>query len=128
MFPLPDKYKEKITWNFSKKAIHPFTKELTIHNGVDIAAPTGTPVYAAAAGIVKKAENLEGWGNLVILEHSDGFATAYAHMDAFKVKNGESVTRGQVIGSVGNTGQSTGPHLHYEVRKNGEYLDPAEYY
>ena len=127
IFPLPLKYEEKITWGFTE-AKHPFTGKMTKHNGIDIAAPTGTPVFATADGKVKKAELQDGWGNLVILEHAGGFATVYAHMDSFQVKSGESVTKGQVIGKVGNTGQSTGPHLHYEVRKNGEFQDPANYY
>ncbi len=127
-FPLPEKFMEKVTWGFNEDAIHPITGKETTHLGLDIAAPEGTPVYAAADGIVKKAELLQGWGNLLVLEHDGGFSTFYAHMKAFDVKTGDKVTEGHVVGSVGNTGQSTGSHLHYEVRKDGIQVNPADYY
>ena len=128
LFPLPEKYMERVTWGFNEDALHPITGKETTHLGVDIAAPEGTPVYASAEGRVKKAESLKGWGKLLVLEHAGGFSTFYAHMKAFEVKAGDKVSRGQVVGSVGNTGQSTGPHLHYEVRKDGNQVNPAEYY
>jgi murein DD-endopeptidase MepM/ murein hydrolase activator NlpD len=128
LFPLPEKYREKVTWGYNKEAIHPISKKLSVHQGVDISAPEGTPVYAAAPGKVKMEDELGGWGMLIILEHSEGFSTHYAHLDEFVVKEGDQVTKGQVIGRVGNTGQSTGPHLHYEVRKDGKHLNPADYY
>jgi murein DD-endopeptidase MepM/ murein hydrolase activator NlpD len=78
--------------------------------------------------VVKQAENLGGWGMIVILEHMEGISSRYAHLDQFEVKAGDKVAKGQVIGRVGNTGQSTGPHLHYEVRKEGNPVNPAEYY
>ena len=127
-FPLPDKFREKVTWGYNKEAIHPITKKRSVHQGVDIAAPEGTPVFAAASGKVKMAEALGGWGKLIILEHADGFSTHYAHLDGYEVKAGDQVLKGQLIGKVGNTGQSTGPHLHYEVRKEGTHLNPADYY
>ena len=99
-----------------------------VHRGVDIAAPTGTPVYASGSGVVKQAENLGGWGMIVIIEHMEGISSRYAHLDRFEVKAGDKVATGQLIGHVGNTGQSTGPHLHYEVRKDGNPVNPAEYY
>ena len=127
-FPLPQKYKGKITWGFDKKAIHPITKKETVHLGIDVAAPTGTPVYAAGGGTVIKAAEEKGWGKLVALEHSGGYTTFYSHLDEIAVETGAKVSAGQVIGKVGNTGQSTGSHLHYEVRKDGRQVDPADYY
>jgi hypothetical protein len=127
-FPLPEKYRDHITWGYNMEAIHPITRKQTVHQGIDVAAPTGTSVFASAGGVVKLAENESGWGNLVILEHGDGYTTFYAHLDEITVKAGSGVSKGEVIGRVGNTGQSTGSHLHYEVRKNGEHLDPANFY
>lgn len=128
LFPLPEKYKQKITWGFEQKAIHPITRNETLHRGIDVAAPTGTPVGAAGGGVVRKAENEEGWGKLVVLEHADGYTTFYAHLDEISVEEGMKVAAGQVVGKVGNTGQSAGPHLHYEVRRHGEPVNPADYY
>jgi hypothetical protein len=128
MFPLPEQYKEKITWGYNQKALHPITSEETTHLGIDVAAPTGTPVYAAADGVVQKAVNEKGWGKLVIVEHEDGHVTFYAHMNEIEVDIGAKVHKGEVIGSVGNTGQSTGPHLHYEVRLNGEHQNPKDFF
>ncbi len=128
MFPLPDKFRERVTWGYNEKAIHPISKKEVTHQGVDIAAPMGTAVYAASGGLVKKAELLEGWGNLLVIEHVEGYATYYAHLEGFKVKSGDEVTKGQVVATVGSTGKSTGPHLHYEVRKEGAKVNPEEYY
>lgn len=127
-FPLPEKFKGNISWAYNKEAIHPISKKEMVHKGIDMPAPTGTPVYAAGGGVVKKAENVDGWGKLIVLEHADGFTTFYAHLDEIGVETGGKVTVGQSIGKVGNTGQSTGSHLHYEVRKNGEHVNPADYY
>ena len=93
-----------------------------------MAAPNGTEVFATGNGVIKKAEEDKGWGKFVVVEHEDGYATVYAHLDKIGVEGGVKVRRGEVIGRVGNTGQSTGPHLHYEVRKNGEQLNPANFY
>jgi murein DD-endopeptidase MepM/ murein hydrolase activator NlpD len=128
MFPLPLEYKEKITWGYEKDAIHPITKKLTTHLGIDVAAPTGTPVYAAAGGVVRKAEEQKGWGKLVVIEHGDAFTTFYAHLNEIEVETGSRVQKGAVIGRVGNTGQSTGPHLHYEVRQQGKHLNPSDFF
>ena len=127
-FPLPEKYKGIISWGYDKEAIHPISKKEVVHKGIDMPAPSGTPVYAAGGGVVLKAETVEGWGKLVVLEHADGFTTFYAHLDEIAVETGVKVAVTQVIGKVGNSGQSTGPHLHYEVRKNGEHVNPADYY
>jgi murein DD-endopeptidase MepM/ murein hydrolase activator NlpD len=97
-----------------------------MHEGVDIAAPTGTPIRAAAAGTVIYTGYMGGYGNLTIVDHGNGLATAYAHQSAIYVGGG-SVSQGTVLGAVGSTGNSTGPHLHFEVRVNGSPVDPMGY-
>jgi murein DD-endopeptidase MepM/ murein hydrolase activator NlpD len=97
-----------------------------MHEGIDIAAPTGTPIVAAAAGTVIYAGWMGGYGNMVIIDHGNGVATAYGHQSAIYVTAG-AVSQGQVIGAVGSTGHSTGPHLHFEVRINGSPVDPMGY-
>jgi murein DD-endopeptidase MepM/ murein hydrolase activator NlpD len=97
-----------------------------MHEGIDIAAPTGTSIRAAAAGTVIYAGYMGGYGNIVIIDHGDGLSTAYAHQSAIYVGSG-SVSQGTVIGAVGSTGNSTGPHLHFEVRVNGSAVDPMGY-
>lgn len=96
-----------------------------MHNGIDIAAPTGTPVYAAAAGRVTYADWMGTYGQIVIIDHGNGIETRYAHNSRLLVRVGDQVQRGQRIALVGSTGNSTGPHLHFEVRVNGEAQDPA---
>jgi len=127
-FPLPEKFMGIISWGYDKEAIHPISKKLMTHKGIDVPAPTGTPVYAAGGGVVKKAEMVDGWGKLIVLEHAAGYTTFYAHLDEINVETGVKVAEGELIGKVGNTGQSTGPHLHYEVRIKGEHVNPADYY
>jgi murein DD-endopeptidase MepM/ murein hydrolase activator NlpD len=97
-----------------------------MHEGIDIAAPSGTSIRAAAAGTVIFAGWMGGYGNLVIIDHGNGLATAYGHQSAIYVGAG-SVAQGTVIGAVGSTGNSTGPHLHFEVRVNGAAVDPLGY-
>jgi len=98
-----------------------------MHSGVDITSPMRTPVIAPAAGTVHFAGSEGGLGNTVTLSHGHGTRTVYGHMDKLKVKAGQTVRRGDVIGWVGNTGLSTGPHLHYEVEIKGAYVDPLQY-
>jgi murein DD-endopeptidase MepM/ murein hydrolase activator NlpD len=98
-----------------------------MHEGVDIAAGFGTPILAAAAGTVSYAGWLGGYGNLVVVEHGGGIATAYAHQQQIYVSLGTSVSQGQQLGEVGSTGNSSGPHLHFEVRVNGSAVDPLGY-
>ena len=104
----------------------PFTGEKDFHPGLDISADKGDPVYATADGKVVNAAAAGNYGNLVILDHGYGLETRYGHLSAFKVKQGQAVKRGDLIGLVGSTGRATGAHLHYEVRANGRILNPLQ--
>lgn len=107
----------------------PFTKKNTFHEGLDISARVGTDVVATASGtVVKITYSKYGYGNKVLIKHNYGFETLYAHLGVIKVKKGQWVNKGNVIGTVGNTGRSTGPHLHYEIKKNGQPRDPMGYF
>lgn len=108
--------------------IDPVYRTPHFHSGMDFSAKTGTDIYATGNGKVTYAAWKQGYGNCVIVDHGYGFQTLYGHMSKFKVRVGQKVTRGQVIGLVGNTGKSTGPHLHYEVIVRGRYDNPAKYY
>lgn len=105
----------------------PFTFRLSQHNGIDFSARTGDPVFAAADGVVVSASYDDAHGNNIVIEHSKGIRTWYMHMSSLIAKRGEQVVKGQRIGLVGTTGRSTGPHLHYEVHKNGVPIDPTPY-
>ncbi len=96
------------------------------HNGDDIAAPNGTEVFAIADGIVDFAEFKDDWGNKIVLLHEDNFSSIYGQLSEILVKKGMPVKTGQLIGRVGNSGQSTAPHLHFEIRENNEPLNPEE--
>jgi murein DD-endopeptidase MepM/ murein hydrolase activator NlpD len=104
---------------------NPFGGGPEFHQGLDIAAPMGTTVTAAAAGTVIMAQWYGGYGNYILIDHGGGYSTGYGHLSAIYVSVGQSVQRGQAIGAVGSTGQSTGPHLHFEVRIAGKPVDPA---
>ncbi len=106
---------------------HPIDKEWKMHTGEDIAAPKGTPIIAAGAGTVTKAGRQGTYGNFIEINHGDGYATRYAHLSEINVSAGSSVNEGDIIGLVGSTGKSTGPHLHFEVKYNGEFTDPKTY-
>ena len=109
--------------------IHPIWGDRRFHAGEDIAAPSGTPILAADSGLATVVPNNgNGYGNYIIINHGGGRTTLYAHMSAFAISNGQSVTQGQVIGYVGSTGNSTGPHLHFETRINGATTDPKSYF
>ncbi len=97
------------------------------HKGLDIAAKTGTPIKAAADGKIKYADTMSGYGNLIIIDHGNGITTYYGHCSKLYKKEGQKVKAGDVIAAVGNTGNSTGSHLHFEIRKNGVYVNPAKY-
>ena len=103
---------------------HPIDKKTKFHGGIDIAAPRGTPIKAAADGIVKFSGRRGGYGKMVIIEHSDGRITRYAHADKLLVKKGDKVSGGDQIATVGSTGKATGPHLHFEVREKGKPINP----
>jgi len=104
--------------------LHPIFQTLQVHHGVDYAAPSGTPTYTVGDGVVEFAGVQGGYGNMVIVRHANNHSTVYAHLSRIQVRKGQSVTQGQVIGAVGSTGWSTGPHLHFEFRINGVYTDP----
>lgn len=106
---------------------HPVLGGRRNHKGVDLAQPTGTPVYATADGIVSRAEPFSSYGNYIQIEHGGELQTRFGHLSGFAVVAGEQVHKGQLIGYVGSTGRSTGPHLHYEVRVAGEAVDPRPY-
>ena len=107
----------------------PIYKVKKFHSGVDFSAPQGTPVYATGDGVVKKVKrSRRGYGNTIEIDHGYGYSTFYAHLKEFKVKRGQKLKRGELIGTVGNTGKSTAPHLHYEVRKNAHTVNPIYYF
>ncbi|GAA0871402.1 M23 family metallopeptidase [Gangjinia marincola] len=109
--------------------MHPILKYRRMHNGMDFTAPTGTPIYATGNGVVKRnTANSGGYGNLIVIDHGFGYETFYAHLSKSSVKNGQKITRGEIIGYIGNTGLSAGPHLHYEVHKNGVPINPVNFY
>ena len=105
----------------------PFTGEPGQHGGIDVSSAVGQPVRAPADGIVVKAEWENGYGNVVYLSHGYGYSTRYGHLSGFATRPGARVKRGDVVGYVGSTGRSTGPHLHYEVRVNNKPVNPLEY-
>jgi murein DD-endopeptidase MepM/ murein hydrolase activator NlpD len=104
--------------------LHPIFQTRHVHKGIDYAAPTGTPAYTVGDGVVEFAGVQGGYGNTVIVRHSHNHSTVYAHLSRIQVRQGQNVTQGQVVGAVGSTGWSTGPHLHFEFRVNGVYTDP----
>lgn len=109
--------------------IHPILKVRKMHKGVDFAAPKGTPIYATGDGVVISVKTVfGGYGKHIEIDHGFGFTTRYAHMNEFKVKRGQKVKRGDLIGTVGNTGSSTAPHVHYEIMKDGRFVNPVNYF
>jgi len=116
----------RISSTFTKRRFHPILKKYRAHLGVDYAASRGTPILAAGDGRVVFLGTTRGYGNLTKVQHSDGYLTLYAHQNSFRkgVNNGSSVKKGQVIGYVGSTGLSTGPHLHFGLYKDGQAIDP----
>jgi murein DD-endopeptidase MepM/ murein hydrolase activator NlpD len=106
---------------------NPLGKGHVFHRGIDLAAPAGAPVYAVAEGTVVRATTEKTYGKLVVINHHNGYSTLYAHNSQLMVKVGERVKVGQQIAKVGSTGRSTGPHLHFEIHRDGERVDPAPY-
>lgn len=106
---------------------HPVLRRRAAHKGVDLAAPSGTPVYATADGIVGMAQYYSSYGNYVQIEHGGEMQTRFAHLSSYTVSEGDTVKKGELIGYIGSTGRSTGPHLHYEIRIEGEAVNPVPY-
>ena len=107
----------------------PFTKARKMHEGMDFTARTGTPIYATGDGVVKNADNsLSGFGNHIEINHGFGYLTLYGHLSKYKVRAGQQVKRGDIIGYVGSTGRSQAPHCHYEVHKDGKVVNPINFY
>ena len=107
----------------------PFTKARKMHEGMDFTAKTGTPIYATGDGVVARADNTaSGYGNHIVIRHGFGYETLYAHLSKYKARAGQRVKRGDVIGYVGSTGRSEGPHCHYEVHKDGKVVNPLNFY
>ncbi|MEM8930755.1 MAG: peptidoglycan DD-metalloendopeptidase family protein [Acidobacteriota bacterium] len=123
--PLPD---QRVTSPFGPRN-DPFGRDLRTHTGIDLKGHTGLPFKAPADGVVELAterwEGHEDWGTVIVLDHGGGVRTLYAHLDSFAVEEGEAVRRGEVIGATGSTGKSTAPHLHFEIHRDGEPIDPA---
>lgn len=126
--PVSNKDLTRVASGFGYR-IDPIYKTTKMHAGIDFTAPQGTPVYATADGRVTTAGNTgNGYGNHVIINHGYGYETLYGHMVRVKARNGQQVKRGEVVGWVGSTGKSTGPHLHYEVHKNNTKIDPVYFF
>ncbi|WGU69663.1 M23 family metallopeptidase [Capnocytophaga canimorsus] len=107
----------------------PFTKARKFHYGMDFTAPQGTPIYAAGDGVITRADgNAAGYGEHIRIDHGYGYVSLYAHLSKYNVRVGQKVKRGDIIGFVGNTGRSQAPHLHYEVLKDGEHINPVHFY
>lgn len=126
--PVSNKDLRRVASGFGYR-VDPVYKVTKFHAGLDFTAPQGTPIYATADGRVKASGyNEGGYGNHVVIDHGYGYETLYGHMVRVKARVGQNVKRGEVIGWVGNTGKSTGPHCHYEVHKNGNPVDPIYYF
>ena len=107
----------------------PFTKVRKFHEGMDFSAKTGTPIFATGDGVVQRADNsASGYGNHIVIRHGFGYETLYGHLSKYKCRPGQRVKRGDIIGYVGSTGRSEAPHLHYEVHKNNEVVNPLNFY
>jgi murein DD-endopeptidase MepM/ murein hydrolase activator NlpD len=107
----------------------PFTKRRTAHHGIDLAGPTGLEIHCSGEGTVSIAHvSRYGYGKEVVVNHGYGFTSRYAHLDDIQVKVGQKLKRGEILGTLGNTGRSTGPHLHYEIRKDGHPVNPMYFF
>ena len=127
LFPIKKGEYTKITSRYGKEFKNPATNKVTVHKGIDIKADEGVAVMATADGIILKSEEHEGYGNLVVIDHGDGFESLYAHLRNFNTVKGKTVKKGEIIGYVGNTGYSTAPHLHFEIHFNDKKVDPEKY-
>jgi len=127
IFPLNYNDLQKIASGFGLRK-HPILRRLKMHKGVDLVAKRGKKIMSTGKGTVIKARYSIGYGKHVKIDHGYGYVSVYAHMSKIKVKKGQKVKHGDIIGLVGNTGRSTGPHLHYEVWINGKAVDPEKFY
>jgi len=126
--PISNRTLNRLSSGFGYR-IDPLYKTVKFHPGLDFSAPQGTPIYATADGVVRTAGNLgNGYGNHVVISHGYSYSTLYGHMYRIKAKKGQRVKRGEIIGYVGNSGKSTGAHLHYEVIKGKKHLDPIYFF
>jgi murein DD-endopeptidase MepM/ murein hydrolase activator NlpD len=126
--PVSNKELKRLSSGYGGR-IDPILKTKKMHWGVDFSAPKGTPIYATGDGVIKRVHtSFGGYGKQVEVNHGYGYVTKYAHMNAFNVTKGQKVKRGECIGYVGNTGKSTAPHLHYEVRKDGKKINPVHFF
>jgi len=123
-FPLKSSYRNTSGYGWRK---HPTSGKMRMHDGADYASKTGTPIYATGEGVVVHAGWAGGYGRVIKIRHAMGFETRYAHLSKIRVKKGQRVSRGDRIGDMGNSGRSTGPHLHYEVRIGGKSVNPTTY-
>lgn len=123
--PLKDKLEVSSEFGLRRNPFGGFSYEM--HSGIDFRGPIGTPIYATADGIVVTAQSSGGYGKHVVIDHGYGYETLYAHMSDIEVQAGDRVRRGDFIGELGNTGRSSGPHLHYEVHRNGQAVNPRYY-
>jgi murein DD-endopeptidase MepM/ murein hydrolase activator NlpD len=125
--PIANRHLKRLSAGFGMRK-HPIFKIHKMHEGLDYVAPQGTPIYATGKGVIKYTNKSNvGYGNQVVIDHGYGLMTRYAHLKLIKVKTSETVERGQCIGYLGNTGCSSGPHVHYEVIKNGKKVNPIHY-
>lgn len=125
--PIENKDLRRISSGYGVR-YHPILKMGRMHNGIDFASNIGAKIYATADGVISSATAQRGYGKIVTIDHGFGYETRYAHMSKILVRKGQQVKRGHVIGEVGNTGLSTGPHVHYEIRKNGQTVNPINYF
>jgi murein DD-endopeptidase MepM/ murein hydrolase activator NlpD len=126
--PISNKDLTRIASGFSYR-IHPIYKIMHFHTGLDFAAPTGTEIYSTGDGVVRVADaESRGYGNHIVIDHGYGYQTLYGHLSRYAVRSGQKVKRGEIIGYVGSTGTSTAPHLHYEVIKGGEKINPINFF
>ena len=126
--PVANKNMTRIASGYGMRT-DPFTKERKMHRGMDFAAARGTPVYATGDGTVTRADdNVSGYGNHISIDHGYGYESLYGHLYKYNVRRGDKVKRGDLIGFVGSTGRSTGPHLHYEIKKEGRSINPINFY
>lgn len=128
LFPIQNSSKEHITAFFDVKIKDPISKTTKTHTGIDIKAKIGTPIIATEDGMIAFASGKKAWGNLIVITHDQGYETWYAHLKSFAIKEKQYVAKGDIIGYVGTTGNSTGPHLHYELKKNHKSLNPMAYF